>query len=106
MDIEQLLKEMSVFEKIMQCTQLISSFYRGTKVEDNAANAIGPYTQLGLKQEDIYLAGSVNFLSDETGAMLPASELHRIQKECMVSFMDTSPSIRFHLPWLPRLILI
>lgn len=93
MDIEQLLKEMSVFEKIMQCTQLISSFYRGTKVEDNAANAIGPYTQLGLKQEDIYLAGSVNFLSDETGAMLPASELRRIQKECM----ERSPH---HIPTL------
>ena len=83
MDIEKLLREMSVFEKIMQCTQLISNFYRGTKLEDNTANAIGPYTQLGLKQSDIYLAGTVNFLSDETGAMLPSSELRRIQKECI-----------------------
>lgn len=61
MNLEELLKDMSVFEKAMQCTQLITCFYRGVKLEDNTANAIGPYTKLGLKQRDIYLAGSVNF---------------------------------------------
>lgn len=58
MDLERLLKEMTVFEKAMQCTQLITCFYRGVKLENNTANAIGPYTKLGLKQSDIYHSAS------------------------------------------------
>lgn len=93
MDLEKLLKEMTVFEKAMQCTQLITCFYRGVKLEDNTANAIGPYTKLGLKQSDIYLAGSVNFLCDDTGAMLPATELERIQKSCIENSPHHIPTI-------------
>lgn len=93
MNLERLLKEMTVFEKAMQCTQLITCFYRGVKLENNTANAIGPYTKLGLKQSDIYLAGSVNFLCDDTGAMLPATELERIQKSCIENSPHHIPTI-------------
>ena len=93
MNLEELLKDMSVFEKAMQCTQLITCFYRGVKLEDNTANAIGPYTKLGLKQRDIYLAGSVNFLCDDNGDMLPEIELRRIQSECIKNSPHHIPTI-------------
>lgn len=93
MNLNELLKDMSFYEKVMQCTQLITCFYRGIKLEDNTANAIGPYTKLGLKQNDIYMAGSVNFLCDDEGKMLPATELARIQDECIKNSPHHIPTL-------------
>lgn len=93
MDVQSLLEKMTAFEKIMQCTQLITCFYRGVKLENNSANSIGPYTKLGLRQKDIYLAGSINFLCDDNGAMLPAAELERMQTECIQNSPNHIPAL-------------
>lgn len=80
--LEELLKSMTLEEKVGQMVQLMSSFYD----KDVSSVLTGPAGELGLKEEDIRLAGSVLGTAG-------AAQIMEIQKR----YMEAHPH---HIPML------
>ena len=63
MDIEKLLKSLTLEEKLGQLTQLNAVFFK----EDTAADITGPISQMNLTPEDVLRVGStLNFIGAAT----------------------------------------
>ncbi|GMQ59947.1 glycoside hydrolase family 3 N-terminal domain-containing protein [Vallitalea sediminicola] len=69
-NINELLKELSLSEKIGQLQQLASSFY----IKDSEGELTGPLKDLGISEEKIWISGSVLGIKD-------AEEARRIQEK-------------------------
>lgn len=83
MDIRQLLREMSLEEKLGQLTQLNSNFFK-----ENTAEITGPAADLGLTIDECCLAGSVlNFDSAETMIAIQKIAMERQPHHIPLMFM-------------------
>ena len=81
-DLKQLLKDMSLQEKVDQLVQLMGIFY----MDDADGVLTGPARELGLKEDDFWMAGSIL-------GTYGAEQLKEIQKR----YMEKQPH---HIPML------